>query len=670
MVFLYSKVKKEKSILKFIAALLLSIGCFSPSVAQVNAEQVTAIGRNVLSMDDYMLAIHYFNLAIKAKSYLSEPYYLRAIAKMKLDDFQGAEADCSVAIERSKFMTEAYKLRGFVRQQMGLDSLAITDYEYGLTQNPSDREFLFYKAIAELNLKKYDKADSTLSKLIKTNPRFYEAISARAQLRVEMGDTVGALKDIDETLKLAKSQDFPYVLKASIYADKEDWPEAIEALDEVIHLHPDRPDLYINRAFLKYKNDDYVGAMGDYNETLHIDPFNSAALFNRGLLRFEVMELDGAAEDFSRVLDLDASNFHALYNRALVYLSSKEYGKAEKDIRDIIKRYPRFYPAYYALAQCLHEKGDEKGAVKNMLYADEIVRKYVDNPEKNPLDRPTIDVMANNKGHKTAEDESDEEMMNRFNQLVTADVGNQPSLSFNEKYKGRVQDRETSLAPEPLFQLSLIAPSQNLSGTGNYFRELAELNARNYISEKIYLNEDGGTLQEADIEKAFEMVEKYNAALAGTDKRAVDYIARGILYSMLRNYESSLSDFDKALELMPDYPVALMGKAYAAAMLLPKDKDARPGAVIALYDKAISQNPGLLYAWFNKGNIYYENGDYSGAEECFSKSIEMNPDLGQAYYNRGLARMQKGMRNEAFADFSKAGELGVIQGYRVIKSLR
>lgn len=651
-------------------AVLMFFLAAAPCRAQVNAEQVTAIGRNVLAMEDYMLAIHYFNLAIKAKDYLAEPYYLRAIAKMKLDDYRGAEADCSTAIGRSKFMTEAYKLRGFVRQQQGKDSLAIEDYDYGLLHNPTDREFLFYKAVAEINLKRFGSADSTLTRLIVSNPKFYEAVTARAQLRVESGDTVGALEDIEKSLQISKTQDYPYALRAQIYAEQEKWPEAIESLDDVIRLHPEQPDFYINRAYLKYKNDDYFGAMNDYNETLHLDPYNQSALFNRGLLRFEVMELAGAAEDFTKVLDLDANNFYARYNRALVYLSDRKYASAEADIRSIITRYPKFYPAYYALAQALQGRGDERGAIRNMMIADDIVRRYVQNPEKNPLDRPTIGSSTNRRSHGPASEETEEEMLERFNQLVTTEVDRQNALSFNDRYKGRVQDRETSLAPQPLFHLSFDAPEQSLKAMSNYFRELGELNNRNYISEKIYLKENEDRLTQPQIEETFEKAEKYTLALSGGKPRAIDHIARGIVYSMLRNYESALEDFNKALKLMPDYTVALMGKAYAMAMLLHTDKDMRPQAVIDVYDEVLRQNPMVVYAWFNKGNIYYENNDFDAAAACYDKAIEMNGELAEAWYNRGLARMQQGKRDEAFSDFSKAGELGVLQGYRMMKTFR
>lgn len=665
-------------ILRGAIMLILALLSVMPLRAQVNAEQVTAIGRNVLGLDDYMLAIHYFNLAIKAKDYLAEPYYLRAFAKMKLDDYRGSEADCSTAIARSKYMTEAYRLRGFVRQHLGLDSLAIEDYNYGLAENPKDKELIYFKAIAQLNLKQYEQADSALTALISDNPKFFEAITARGQVRLERGDTIDALRDFEESLNVSKSQEYPYAMQAQLYAERQEWHRAIEAMNEVIRLYPDRPDLYINRAFMRYKDDDYTGAMSDYNETIHLDPYNTDALFNRALLHFEVLELKEAADDFSRVLSLDPSNFHALYNRALIYLQTKNYKKAESDFKLILKKYPRYYPAYYVLAECRQAQGDQKGAIQYMLKGDELVRKYVANPRKNQLDRPTIAENANRKskndGKKSMEEgEGDVDFMDKFNQLVTTEVNPETSLSFNDKYKGRVQDRETSLAPVPLFYLSVRQPKESLKAVGNYFRELGDLNNRRYISETIYLNEDDEPLTESEVEEAFALLEKYSRMIDVASPRAVDYIARGVVYSMLRNYENALEDFNEALKLMPDYTVALMGKGYASARMILDSSDASPlreASVIDVYDEILRQNPMLVYAWFNKGFMLYSAQDFASAEECFSKAVEINPELGQAYYNRGLARMKQGKKDSAFSDFSKAGELGILQGYRVMKSLQ
>ena len=66
---------------------------FVPVQAQVNTEQVMRIGQNALYFDDYMLSIQYFNQAIQAKPFLAQPYVLRAIAKLNLEDYAGAEND-------------------------------------------------------------------------------------------------------------------------------------------------------------------------------------------------------------------------------------------------------------------------------------------------------------------------------------------------------------------------------------------------------------------------------------------------------------------------------------------------------------------------------------------------------------------------------------------------
>ena len=61
------------------------------------------IARNALYFEDYVLSIQYFNQVINAKPYLYEPYFFRGLAKINLDDFQGAEADCNAAIQRNPF---------------------------------------------------------------------------------------------------------------------------------------------------------------------------------------------------------------------------------------------------------------------------------------------------------------------------------------------------------------------------------------------------------------------------------------------------------------------------------------------------------------------------------------------------------------------------------------
>lgn len=106
--------------------------------AQINTDRVMAIGRNALYFEDYVLSIQYFNQVINAKPYLSDPYFYRGLAKINLDDFQGAESDCSEAIERNPFVVSAYQVRGLARIQQNNFAGAIEDYTKALEFDPEN----------------------------------------------------------------------------------------------------------------------------------------------------------------------------------------------------------------------------------------------------------------------------------------------------------------------------------------------------------------------------------------------------------------------------------------------------------------------------------------------------------------------------------------------------
>ena len=56
----------------------------------------------------HLLSIQYFNQVINAKPYLYEPYFFRALAKLNLEDFQGAETDCDAAVSYTHLKDSFY----------------------------------------------------------------------------------------------------------------------------------------------------------------------------------------------------------------------------------------------------------------------------------------------------------------------------------------------------------------------------------------------------------------------------------------------------------------------------------------------------------------------------------------------------------------------------------
>lgn len=663
--------------------------------AQVNAEQVLIIGRNVLSMEDYMLAIQYFNAAIKAKPYLSDPYFFRALAKLQLDDYRGAIEDCSLALERNKFKVEAYKLRGFALQNVGQDSLALADYNVGLTHDPTDRYFLFYKAIAQSDLHQFDDARETYSALLRQYPNFSEGYAARASMKAMEGDTLAAFHDIDRAIEINRTNLNPWLLKAQLRAGRHEWSEALEAMEEAIRLRPEEPSFYINRAYLRYNTEDFYGAMDDYNYCLDLDPDNEAALFNRALLRMEVRDLIHAEEDLTAVLKRDTENFHALYNRGITRMEQGHYREALTDFNAIAAKYPKFYPVYYAIAECEKERGNMKRAVANVNHADELVRLYVDDPTRNRLDRPTIQPgMPNAKSGRDSGDSTDGgdmELMEKFNRLVTVEETPHTDMAYNDRIKGRVQDRNVAVRPMEVFALSFMAPDRMLRPRSDRFRELDDYNAgRHPAGYTLYLVEGPGAVSDSTgFDLANRLIDSLTPQADRPETPAMDLLTRATAYAMVRNYPAALTDLDRALERNPRYPLALMARGtirtlHASAEMQGQfdSNDAsetamrrRGGAMMMAdavrdFEDAIAISPRMAYAWYGKGCALYSVGDTNGAEESFSHAIALDADLGQAWFNRGLCRLASGRRKEAFSDLSKAGELGILPAYNLLKRLR
>ena len=93
-------------------------------------------------------------------------------------------------------------------------------------------------------------------------------------------------------------------------------------------------------------------------------------------------------------------------------------------------------------------------------------------------------------------------------------------------------------------------------------------------------------------------------------------------------------------------------------------------SVVADFDKVVELSPKLIYAYFNKGNLYYNQNDYTAAISCYTSAISIKPDFGQAYYNRGIAYLRMGNMDKGVADLSRAGELGIVSSYNVLKRMR
>ena len=98
---------------------------------------------------------------------------------------------------------------------------------------------------------------------------------------------------------------------------------------------------------------------------------------------------------------------------------------------------------------------------------------------------------------------------------------------------------------------------------------------------------------------------------------AEEYYNLGVYLTEKERYEHAIMQFDRALELEPDYSDAYHGR----------------------------------------GRAYYDKGDYWSAIADYTRAIELNSGLVRAYLDRGIAYRRCGNEAQALADFKRCIEL-------------
>ncbi len=682
--------------------LLLSLMVTSlGSLAQINTDQVVNIGRNALYFEDYILAIQYFNQAIKAKPFLAEPYFYRSVAKISLEDYRGAEQDAGMAIERNPFIVDAYQVRGVSRQNLGDYRGAVEDYDAGLKLMPEDKNLLINRAVCESALKNFDEAQTTFDRLLQLDRRNDRAYIGLAQMNLARQDTTAALENLNRGIALSKKNAGAYVMRAEVYTRSyKDFEHAVADMDSAIMLEPHFAGYFINRAYMKYNLDDYFGAMADYDYALSLDPLSQEAHFNRGLLRAEVGDNNKAISDFDYVLKSNPSNFMALYNRALLHMRTGQFRNAVNDFSAILKKYPEFEAGYMARGEAKRRMGDHKGSEADMEKAMAIFRRHKTHVSTfNPAEIEATAAIkkAEQRALNGGEDEPEtaEEIINRFNTLLTVKENDPIKPEYANRQRGHIQNDNIEVEPMPMFTLSYYAQDGELNNKTHYIREIGDINDLRQLPGTLSLVVGETQLDAEQIQRHFGNIEYYNSLLVNAKPRSLDHFARGLDYLLVKNPDAAIADADAAIALSPQFMLAYILRADAHYMqylmaqardenntTLGEAPDARSQAMLRQrqdvttldlmmkdLDQAIKLSPKNVYAHYNKGNVYMLQGDYTSAISSYTNAIQLKPDLAEAYYNRGLMYLRMGNKSLGIADLSKAGELGILPSYNVLKRM-
>ena len=646
------------------------------SVAQLNTDRITAIGRNALYFDDYVLSIQYFNQVIKLKPYLSEPYLLRAIAKIQLGDYTGAEMDCNAAIKRNPFQPGAYYTRGFVYRQTDQLEKAHQDFNEALIFAPENRTYIAMRADVLAQLEQYDLALQDINHLLHRDPQSAALHYEKGSICIRSNDTIGALNAFTHATEYDSQNPANWSALGLVQLMQDNQEEALSSLSKSIEYGSKWAGDYINRGIIYYRKHNYRSALADYDKAVALAPRDAQCYYNRGVLRQELGDYNRALEDLTQAINYAPDRVEIYYQRGMVHLQLRQWQEALNDFTTIMNRYPYFLPAYYLAAQAETSLGHGKAATQLRQQAYQLEQK------KDSIQslQTTMQVA-----------ESQPQQRDRRKEFSQLAAQNQETNDEENKYdsdtRGSVQKRYADVVNEPNIFLSYYATNNHTDAlrqtnyshaTVDMYNNTMQLPAPlRFTTKEMTLTADMVNQHFAQISNLSHQIDLLEQMAqpgsTNNDLLCASYIARAFEFALVQDYSSALDDVTRAILMDGDLYFAYFCRAnwrykyleYKRAVGEPTDK-ADFELMMRDYDYVIHHLPDFSFAYYNKANMLCIQQDFKAAISYYTQAISADSDFAEAYFNRGLTYIYIGDNEKGLADLSKAGELGIYQAYNLI----
>lgn len=168
------------------------------------------------------------------------------------------------------------------------------------------------------------------------------------------------------------------------------------------------------------------------------------------------------------------------------------------------------------------------------------------------------DVAQNNKDDKAEnnEDEEDEgktrkksdKNMNNYRKIVIADDSEQ-ERQYKSDYRGRVQDRNVNIKPEPMFALTYYEKMSDVKRSVNYHTYIDELNQTGIFPKRLRLTNMEAPLTEEQVKFHFALIDAHTSAIVEDEKSAAKRFARALDFYLVQDFTSSVDDLTQAILL-------------------------------------------------------------------------------------------------------------------------
>jgi tetratricopeptide (TPR) repeat protein len=426
--------------------------------------------------------------------------------------------------------------------------------------------------------------------------------------------------------------------------------------------------------------EDYSGAIMDYDMAIQLNPEMASAYLNRAMAK-EILKLPGFQNDY-RI----AAQLNPKYDF--------ESRKIDAEKQAFNKRYPLSQQNQQSKQNQNMNQGGS--ASPNQNATDSTQNNQSQQNTQNQVTAQNTDSKTDEESNKKEESlfDDDEPKNNRDKKrtnLMIEDSRELPS-DEGEADDGLVQNKNIVIDLQPIFIISAFEKNAVDYDRFQYYNlAINEINEKNNYDPLLTISNKSN----AGYKDVFENFILFFNEKIQIQQSSHNYLNRGIFYSLTGNYNKSLDDLNRSIELNDKQSIAYFVRANCRYKMLEEiellagtsteisvkigeknlDNSGKRNEPAALdykqilddYETTLFLNPTFFFGHFNRAFIKIRLGEYKSAIEDLNRAIELEPEFAEAYFNRGLTKIYMDDLDGGANDLSRAGELGIYGAYNIIK---
>ncbi len=448
---------------------------------------------------------------------------------------------------------------------------AISSFDQALSLEADSPRALYWKGVTLSDSGNMEEGLDLFVQATEVKPDYKDAWYARADTETRLGQFEEAEQSLQKTLEIegdcaepfnygtANDADVWYRLGVIKFEIGDNGEEALKDFDKALELDPENHNAWYYKGVIQYTQDDREGSRTSLDEAIRLKEDFARAWYWKGRLDLGDEQLESAADNLYKATEIDPELTDAWYYLGGVLGEGKDYEGAVIAFDEVTQRSPDFADAWYFKGMNLYQSQLYQDAIDSMEQALSLTSDtFTEDLQANAyhvigLSRVNLD---DNEGASEAFAKSVE--INATNAIVWNDYGavlNDLS-KFDEALSAfdKAIESDDSSAEYWLNKGNTLTNLEQFGDAVSAYDKAIEIEP----APRAYNAKGKALVKQDENEKA---IEAFDAGIALDEGIADLYANKAVALMNLKRYDEAIAAIDKALELDPEWDIAITLKS-------------------------------------------------------------------------------------------------------------